>query len=86
MVWWILLGGLVLGLLVLALAARPVLARLPALHRAVSRLQRRAEEAQQMQAGVEKLAVGAQALARSVPSRPRRAAGEIGRRAGGSAG
>jgi outer membrane murein-binding lipoprotein Lpp len=46
-VLWIVIGAAVLGLLVLALAARPVLARLPELARALRRLadrQARAEE------------------------------------------
>jgi len=45
-VLWIVLGAAVLGLLVLALAARPVLARLPELARALRRLEDRQTRAQ----------------------------------------
>jgi membrane protein insertase Oxa1/YidC/SpoIIIJ len=54
-VWWILLGGFVLGVLLLALVVRPVLVRLPALLRALRGLERRALEAQSLQPGVEEL-------------------------------
>lgn len=63
MIWWILLGGLALGVLVLGLAAAAPLRRLPALRRALRRLADRAGEAQRLQAGAQALAVDAQALA-----------------------
>lgn len=46
MVLWIVIGAAVLGLLVLAVAARPVLARLPELARALRRLEDRQARAQ----------------------------------------
>jgi hypothetical protein len=49
-VWLILLGGLILGLIILVLAARPLLVRLPALQRALVKAQRQAERAQSLQA------------------------------------
>ncbi|WP_213450178.1 hypothetical protein [Rhizomonospora bruguierae] len=55
MVWLILLGGLVLGLVVLALAAWPVVRRLPTLERALRRLERTAGRARELQATAESL-------------------------------
>jgi type VI protein secretion system component VasK len=54
-VWWILLGGFVLGVLLLAVVVRPVLTRLPALERALRGLERRAREAQDLRPGAEEL-------------------------------
>ncbi|GAA1854314.1 hypothetical protein [Asanoa iriomotensis] len=54
MVLWIVIGAAVLGLLILALAARPVLARLPELARALRRLEDRQARAEELGA---KLAV-----------------------------
>ena len=48
MVLWIVIGAAVLGLLVLALAARAVLARLPELARALRRLEDRQVRAEAM--------------------------------------
>ncbi|GIF67380.1 hypothetical protein Ais01nite_54150 [Asanoa ishikariensis] len=48
MVLWIVIGAAVLGLLLLALAARPVLARLPELARALRRLEDRQARAEQL--------------------------------------
>jgi hypothetical protein len=45
-VLWIVIGAAVLGLLVLALAARPLLARLPELARALRRLEDRQARAE----------------------------------------
>jgi len=45
-VLWIVIGAAVLGLLILALAARPVLARLPELARALRRLEDRQARAE----------------------------------------
>lgn len=55
MIWWVLLGGFVLGLLILALAVWPLVRRLPALRRALAGLAGRAAQAEAMQAGVEEL-------------------------------
>ena len=55
MVWLILGGGFLLGLLILALAVRPVLARLPKLARALRAAEQRAADAQRLQAAAEAL-------------------------------
>lgn len=55
MVWWILLGGLVLGVLLLGLAVAPVLRRLGPLRRALAGLQGRMAQAQQLRTGAEVL-------------------------------
>ncbi|AVT28666.1 hypothetical protein C6361_03220 [Plantactinospora sp. BC1] len=49
MVKWIVLAVVLVGLLVLGLAARRVLTRLPRLHRAARGLQRRQEQAEDLQ-------------------------------------
>jgi len=54
-IWWV-VGAIVLcGLVLLGLAARTVLLRMPELKRAMSRLERRAEQAQALQSSVEAL-------------------------------
>ena len=55
MVTWISLGVIVFALIVLALAVRPVLARLPFLGRALRRLQQRQEQAEALQAAATEL-------------------------------
>ncbi|MEV4537620.1 hypothetical protein AB0J82_27965 [Asanoa sp. NPDC049518] len=55
MVLWIVIGAAVLGLLLLALAARPVLARLPELARALRRLEDRQARAEQLGAKLAEL-------------------------------
>lgn len=72
MIWWILLGGLVVGIIVLVLAVWPVLARLPALRRALDQLQRRAEEAEALQSRMESLQEHLERLEREIPARPAR--------------
>lgn len=69
MVWWILLGGFVAGLVLLALAAAPVLRRVRPLARALRRLQLRAEEAQALAARAEELQEHLEALDRQRPVR-----------------
>ncbi|MEN3613024.1 hypothetical protein [Plantactinospora sp. ZYX-F-223] len=49
MVKWIVLAAVLVGLLVLGLAVRRVLTRLPRLHRAALGLQRRQEQAEDLQ-------------------------------------
>ena len=63
MIWWILLAGLIFGLLVLGLAVWPLLRRLPALRRALKRLSDRASEAQQLQSSASALEERVTALA-----------------------
>lgn len=55
MVKWIVLAVVVFAFVVLALAARPVLVRLPRLHRAALKLQQRQEQAESLVAGAETL-------------------------------
>ena len=62
MVKWIVIGVVLLGLLVLALAVRPVLGRLRGLERAMRRLQRRQEEAAALQVRAEELRERAEGL------------------------
>ena len=52
---WIVAGIIVAGLVLFGLAWVPVLNRLPELSRAARRLQRRATDAQRLEAGVAKL-------------------------------
>ena len=52
---WIWVGAGVLGLIILALAAVPLLGKLRELQRAVTRLQRRQAEAESLQAGAQQL-------------------------------
>ena len=59
MVWW-LVGGLVLiGVVLLAVVCAPVLRRLDGLRRAAAGLQQREQDARALQAGVEVLAARA---------------------------
>jgi hypothetical protein len=55
MIWWISLGAVGFGLVLLVLVVLPVLRRLPGLRRATRRAQRRAAELQGLQASVEAL-------------------------------
>ncbi|MFC0004484.1 hypothetical protein [Micromonospora siamensis] len=64
MVKWIVLAMLLFALVVLALAVRPVLARLPRLRRAAVALQRRQGEAEALRAAAEELTVRAEELQR----------------------
>ncbi|MFU8871491.1 hypothetical protein [Micromonospora sp. SL4-19] len=62
MVTWIVLGVVLFALVVLALAVRPVLARLPRLSRAAVALQRRQAEAEALKSAAEVLQQRAGAL------------------------
>jgi hypothetical protein len=55
MIWWIALGAVGFGLVLLVLVALPVLRRLTGLRRAMARAQRRTVELQGMRASVEAL-------------------------------
>jgi hypothetical protein len=55
MMWWIALGAVGFGLVLLVLVALPVLRRLSGLRRAMARAQRRTVELQGMRASVEAL-------------------------------
>jgi len=55
MMWWIALGAVGFGLVLLVLVALPVLRRLGRLRRAMARAQRRTVELQGMRASVEAL-------------------------------
>jgi len=68
-IWWILLGGFVLGVIVLVLAALPLVGRLSTLRRALRRLQLRAEEAQALQVNAEELQQRLEALETHLPAR-----------------
>ncbi|MFI5835597.1 hypothetical protein ACIA5A_18160 [Micromonospora sp. NPDC051300] len=62
MVIWIVLGVVLFALVVLALAVRPVVARLPRLRRSAVALQRRATEAESLRAAAEELQARAETL------------------------
>ncbi|GAB3075962.1 hypothetical protein [Micromonospora schwarzwaldensis] len=62
MVMWIVLGVVLFALVVLALAVRPVVARLPRLRRAAVALQRRAADAESLRSTAEALQARAEAL------------------------
>ncbi|TDB73965.1 MULTISPECIES: hypothetical protein [unclassified Micromonospora] len=64
MVKWIVLAVVLFALVVLALAVRPVVARLPRLRRAVLALQRRQTEAEALRETAEALQERAEALQR----------------------
>jgi outer membrane murein-binding lipoprotein Lpp len=55
MIWWISLGGVGLGLVLLVLVVLPVLRRLAGLRRAMIRAEQRAAQVQGLQASVEAL-------------------------------
>ena len=55
MIWWIALGAVGFGLVLLVLVALPLLRRLAGLRRAMARAQRRTVELQGMRASVEAL-------------------------------
>ncbi|MEV4482778.1 hypothetical protein [Micromonospora coxensis] len=63
MVKWIVLAVVLFALVVLALAVRPVVARLPRLRRAAVALQRRQADAEALREAAEELQVRAEALA-----------------------
>ncbi|MFG2167502.1 hypothetical protein [Micromonospora chersina] len=62
MVTWIVLGVVLFALVVLALAVRPVLARLPRLRRTAVALQRRQAEAESLRSAAEELQARAESL------------------------
>ncbi|WP_204031746.1 hypothetical protein [Micromonospora qiuiae] len=62
MLKWIVLALVLVPLVVLVLAVRPVLARLPQLRRAVLKLHRRADEAMALRAAAESLQQQAEGL------------------------
>ncbi|SCG42416.1 hypothetical protein [Micromonospora humi] len=62
MVIWIVLGVVLFALVMLALAVRPVVARLPRLRRSAMALQRRAAEAESLRSAAEDLQARAEAL------------------------
>ncbi|MFG1678258.1 hypothetical protein [Micromonospora sp. NPDC049282] len=62
MLIWIVLGVVLFALVVLALAVRPVVTRLPRLRRSAVALQRRAAEAESLRSAAEELQARAEAL------------------------
>jgi X-X-X-Leu-X-X-Gly heptad repeat protein len=58
-VWWLVGGLVLLGVVLLAVVCAPVLRRLDPLRRAAERLQERERDARALQAGVERLAASA---------------------------
>jgi hypothetical protein len=73
-VTWIVVAVIVLALIVLVLAARPVLSRLSGLSRALARLRRQAESAQALRARSAELETGLAGLRESAESTERRLA------------
>jgi flagellar biosynthesis/type III secretory pathway M-ring protein FliF/YscJ len=73
-VTWIVVALVVVPLLLLGLAVRPVLARLPRLRRAALALQRRAGEAEALQEAAETLQARAEALQERLDTTQRRLA------------
>lgn len=73
MVVWIVIGVVVLGLVVLALSAGPVLGRLPELERAVRRLLLKQEQAERLQVAAEAL----QQRVETVAAQAEQAAGRV---------
>ncbi|HET6213335.1 MAG TPA: hypothetical protein VFE14_10730 [Micromonosporaceae bacterium] len=55
MVWWVMAGALLLGIVVLLLAVRPVVRRLPGLTGALNRLQSSAGQAEELRTAAEEL-------------------------------
>jgi hypothetical protein len=83
MIWWIVAGGFVFGLVLLVLAVLPVLRRLSGLKRAVLRAQQRAAQAQRLQASVEQLQQRvAEVAARAAATLPAGVATQAGRGSG----
>ncbi|MEU8257352.1 hypothetical protein AB0C06_24140 [Micromonospora inaquosa] len=74
MLIWIVLAVVLLPLVALALAVRPVLARLPRLRRAAVALQRRAAEAEALRDSAEALQQRAEAVQRRLDTTSRRLA------------
>ncbi len=64
MVKWIVIAAVVLGLVILAVAAMSVVRRLPNFDRAMRRLMRRQEEALRLQGDAERLQATVEALQR----------------------
>ncbi|MGQ5265207.1 hypothetical protein ACTWLT_31090 [Micromonospora sp. ZYX-F-536] len=74
MLIWIVLAVVLLPLVALALAVRPVLARLPRLRRAAVALQRRAAEAEALRETAEALQQRAEGVQRQLDTTQRRLA------------
>ncbi|WP_430501876.1 hypothetical protein ACQRWP_09800 [Micromonospora trifolii] len=74
MLIWIVLAVVLLPLVALALAVRPVLARLPRLHRAAVALQRRAAEADALRETAEALQQRAEEVQRRLDTTSQRLA------------
>ncbi|MEV4659457.1 hypothetical protein [Micromonospora sp. NPDC049301] len=74
MLTWIVLAVVLLPLVALALAVRPVLARLPRLRRAAVALQRRATEAEALRETAEALQQRAEGVQRQLDTTQRRLA------------
>ncbi|MBQ0894096.1 hypothetical protein KBX37_13485 [Micromonospora sp. U56] len=72
MVKWIVLAVVLFALVVLALAVRPVLARLPRLRRAALALQRRQADADTLREAAEALSERAETLQRQVETTQQR--------------
>ncbi|MDH6466189.1 MULTISPECIES: hypothetical protein [Micromonospora] len=72
MVKWIVLAVVLFALVVLALAVRPVLARLPRLRRAAVALQRRQADADALREAAEALSERAETLQRQVETTQQR--------------
>lgn len=75
MVWWILAGGFLIGLALLALVARAVYARLGPLQRALGRLQAKAAEAQALQDNLAQLQERMETMQEQVAARGDRPGG-----------
>ncbi|MEU6077290.1 hypothetical protein [Micromonospora sp. NPDC047074] len=82
MVKWIVLAVVLFALVVLGLAVRPVLGRLPRLRRAAVALQRRATEAEALRESAEALQTRAEALQEQLDTTQRRLAVIRARRGG----
>ncbi|MFC8298997.1 hypothetical protein ACIQH6_25305 [Micromonospora orduensis] len=74
MLIWIVLAVVLLPLVALALAVRPVLARLPRLRRAAVALQRRAAEAETLRESAEALQARAEGVQRQLDTAQQRLA------------
>ncbi|MET8234497.1 hypothetical protein ABZS77_27865 [Micromonospora sp. NPDC005298] len=74
MLIWIVLAVVLLPLVALALAVRPVLSRLPRLRRAAVALQRRAEEAETLRESAEALQARAEGVQRQLDTAQQRLA------------
>ncbi|MEU6205206.1 hypothetical protein ABZ814_16675 [Micromonospora musae] len=72
MLWWIVLAVVLATLVLLALAVRGVLARLPGLRRAAVKLQRRQDEALELAGAAQTLQERSEALQRQLAVTQRR--------------